>query len=401
MNITNINVGTTSNDGTGDNLRTAGIIINNNFQTIAGELTQLMNASASLVLGETSNTAYRGDRGAIAYNHSQVTHDKALVGLGNVDNTSDANKPISNATQIALNGKVNTNQTINGQALTGNITLNTTSISDSTDRRYVNDSQLAIINNSGNHTALSNLNWTSSGHIGTGSTVAGFNSTGASEFLTVSGSGSVVLSSNASTTNLNLTTPILGTPQSGNLTNCNGTATNLIAGNISGGVVAVANGGTGVTTSKPIAQVVYNSTSAVATGTTLLPFDDTIPLNTEGTQFLTASITPKNANSTLEITATLFLANSGTAPATLTAALFQDSTANALTAAASVFPAANAMIEITIPVYTMTAGTTSATTFKVRAGANTAGTTTLNGIGGARYLGGVLYSTIKITEYYP
>ncbi len=33
---------------------------------------------------------------------------KAQVGLGNVDNTSDANKPISTATQNALNGKANT-----------------------------------------------------------------------------------------------------------------------------------------------------------------------------------------------------------------------------------------------------------------------------------------------------
>lgn len=63
--------------------------------------------SASLALGETSSTAYRGDRGKIAYDHSQVTHDKTLVGLGNVDNTSDLNKPISNATQTALNGKQN------------------------------------------------------------------------------------------------------------------------------------------------------------------------------------------------------------------------------------------------------------------------------------------------------
>lgn len=36
-------------------------------------------------------------------NPHQVTKDQ--VGLGNVDNTSDANKPISNATQTALNGK--------------------------------------------------------------------------------------------------------------------------------------------------------------------------------------------------------------------------------------------------------------------------------------------------------
>jgi len=36
------------------------------------------------------------------------TLDKTAVGLGNVDNTSDANKPISSATQTALNGKANT-----------------------------------------------------------------------------------------------------------------------------------------------------------------------------------------------------------------------------------------------------------------------------------------------------
>ena len=62
---------------------------------------------SGLALGETSSTAYRGDRGKIAYDHSQVTHDKTLVGLGNVDNTSDLNKPISTATQTALDLKEN------------------------------------------------------------------------------------------------------------------------------------------------------------------------------------------------------------------------------------------------------------------------------------------------------
>jgi hypothetical protein len=60
----------------------------------------------TLTLGETSITAYRGDRGKIAYDHSQTTHDKAFVGLPNVDNTSDANKPVSTAQQTALNLKV-------------------------------------------------------------------------------------------------------------------------------------------------------------------------------------------------------------------------------------------------------------------------------------------------------
>jgi hypothetical protein len=38
-----------------------------------------------------------------------VTIDKTDVGLGNADNTSDANKPISTATQTALNGKIGSN----------------------------------------------------------------------------------------------------------------------------------------------------------------------------------------------------------------------------------------------------------------------------------------------------
>ena len=41
---------------------------------------------------------------------------KAQVGLGNVDNTSDANKPVSTATQTALNGKQNADATLTALA---------------------------------------------------------------------------------------------------------------------------------------------------------------------------------------------------------------------------------------------------------------------------------------------
>jgi len=64
-----------------------------------------------IVLGETSSTAYRGDRGKIAYDHSLIIsgnpHNvtKTDVGLGNVDNTTDLLKPISNAAQSALDLK--------------------------------------------------------------------------------------------------------------------------------------------------------------------------------------------------------------------------------------------------------------------------------------------------------
>ena len=68
--------------------------------------------SQSLALGETSTTAYRGDRGKTAYDHTSLTNNphsvtKAQVGLGNCDNTSDADKPVSTAGQTALDLKAN------------------------------------------------------------------------------------------------------------------------------------------------------------------------------------------------------------------------------------------------------------------------------------------------------
>jgi hypothetical protein len=81
---------------------------------------------------------FRGDK-------SWQTLDKAAVGLANVDNTSDANKPVSTATQTALDGKaaashghaesevtnlttdlagkVPTTRTVNGHALTADVTV--------------------------------------------------------------------------------------------------------------------------------------------------------------------------------------------------------------------------------------------------------------------------------------
>lgn len=49
---------------------------------------------------------------------ANVTVTKSDVGLGNVDNTSDANKPISTATQTALDGKVDENASITGATKT-------------------------------------------------------------------------------------------------------------------------------------------------------------------------------------------------------------------------------------------------------------------------------------------
>lgn len=67
------------------------------------------------VVGNVKATKFKGDGSeltnipypvtSVAGKTGAVTLAKGDVGLGNVDNTSDANKPISNATQAALNGK--------------------------------------------------------------------------------------------------------------------------------------------------------------------------------------------------------------------------------------------------------------------------------------------------------
>lgn len=53
----------------------------------------------------TTNTRVKGDA-EVEYRDGNVNLTKANIGLGNVDNTSDANKPVSTAQQTALNGKV-------------------------------------------------------------------------------------------------------------------------------------------------------------------------------------------------------------------------------------------------------------------------------------------------------
>ena len=59
-------------------------------------------------VGGTESIVEVGPVASVAGKTGVVTLAKADVGLGNVDNTSDANKPVSTATQTALNGKANT-----------------------------------------------------------------------------------------------------------------------------------------------------------------------------------------------------------------------------------------------------------------------------------------------------
>lgn len=143
-------------------------------------------------------------------------------------------------------------------------------------------------------------------------------------------------------------------------------------------------------------QRVNTQTGAVATGTTLIPYDDTIPQNTEGTEVMTLAITPGSATNKLKIDVVVHM-DPATNVDQCVAALFQDSTAGALACGWTNGINASMPLQIKFTHY-MAAGTTSSTTFKVRIGADNAGTFTFNGEASARKYGGVLASSITITE---
>ena len=115
------------------------------------DLQSALNAKENTITATTSADYFRGDK-------TFATLDKSAVGLANVDNTSDANKPISSATQTALNAKVASNTAIVAATktkitydakglVTAGVDATTADIADSLNKRYVTDAQSTIIGN--------------------------------------------------------------------------------------------------------------------------------------------------------------------------------------------------------------------------------------------------------------
>lgn len=156
-------------------------------------------------------------------------------------------------------------------------------------------------------------------------------------------------------------------------------------------------GSTAVASTLPtgaVVQIVGATNTSNGTTTTTLPADDTIPQITEGVEVATQSITPKSSANTLIIEAWQIVSTpAGTATATI--ALFQDSTANAL-AASEYFQTQSGGYVTAHVKYIMTAGTTSATTFRYRIGSNTAGTTAYGTRYSTAHTGGITITEVKV-----
>lgn len=147
--------------------------------------------------------------------------------------------------------------------------------------------------------------------------------------------------------------------------------------------------------SKSVLQVVNFQTGAVATGTTTIPTDNTIPQITQGHEFMTLAITPTNSSNKLFIEVVWQGTYSLVDYSCL--ALFVGTTTNALSAITGIQTTANYDFNTALNHY-MTAGSTSELTFRVRVGGNASGTHTMNGRNTAQKMGGVMASSITITE---
>jgi hypothetical protein len=132
---------------------------------------------------------------------------------------------------------------------------------------------------------------------------------------------------------------------------------------------------------------------AAQTMTAIIPPDDTIPQNTEGTQILSASLTPFNPDSKLLVNVAVQYTMSTTN--VVTVALFRDSVAPAIATVMSANDADH--MSVVNFSYVADSNATTSTEFKVRIGPS-GGTLTFQGYSGGDKMGGTLASRITVTE---
>ena len=150
-----------------------------------------------------------------------------------------------------------------------------------------------------------------------------------------------------------------------------------------------------------IAQVVQAQSTSVNTTTDQITHDNSIPQNNEGEEMLTLAITPTNASSTLFIFVDFVIGTAGSGVGSIIA-LFKDSTANAIESKIVSTGTVNNIQADAKFIHKISAGSTSAQTFKVRIGCAGSGTISMNSYNASdTTLGGTMKSSIVIMEVLP
>jgi hypothetical protein len=135
------------------------------------------------------------------------------------------------------------------------------------------------------------------------------------------------------------------------------------------------------------AYTTYNNTN------TAVPFDDSIPTNSEGLEILSLSFTPRYATSKIKIDIDVFL-GAGAAGIAAAAVLLIDGTA--VKATSTSIPANN-VAGLTFG-YIYQPGDASARTFSCRVGPSAGGTLYINGSNSTRIFGGISQCRLTATE---
>ena len=143
----------------------------------------------------------------------------------------------------------------------------------------------------------------------------------------------------------------------------------------------------------------YSEYTTYATLTASVPLDDTIPQNTEGTEILTASITPKSTTNRVRARVVVRGLIQDSANRQGAVCLFRNADADAIAATSANLYAGGAQIAQTVVLeFEDSPASTSAQTYAVRVGPSGGGTMYVNGNSGGRIFGGSMRATLVLEE---
>lgn len=150
-----------------------------------------------------------------------------------------------------------------------------------------------------------------------------------------------------------------------------------------------------------VVKTVFVETYANTTISAIIPNDNTIPQITEGTEILSASITPAASTNILQVDLICYGSEVSNTSDGIPFALFRDSGANAVSVAVAmgVWSSVNLSSGVAVLRYRVAAGSTAATTFSVRTGIGSGSMILNSAPSGFGSWGSKIASSITITEF--